>query len=268
MTGPGSGLPLLWQLRVSHFSEKARWALDFKRVDHVRRAPLPGLHMLVALARTGGAATTLPVLELDGERIADSTAVIAALEARFPDRPLYPADPAERQRALALEDHFDEGLGPAARHVVFHELGREPRLLGEIGSYSVTGPLSRATVLLGAYARVFTAARYGVADDDATATAREAVIAALDRLEAELSTGDGEHLVGSGFTVADLTAAALFYPLVNPVGGPLPPGLERPAPLAEFIASIAARPGYRWVEETYRRYRAPATARTAAAPTP
>src|SRR6059058_1859108 len=37
-------LPVLWHFTVSHFNEKARWALDFKRVPHVRRALLPGFH--------------------------------------------------------------------------------------------------------------------------------------------------------------------------------------------------------------------------------
>ena len=34
-------LPVLWHFRISHFNEKARWALDWKRVPHVRRAVLP-----------------------------------------------------------------------------------------------------------------------------------------------------------------------------------------------------------------------------------
>src|SRR6267143_212223 len=38
--------PELHQFRLSHFNEKARWALDFKGVPHVRRSYLPGPHML------------------------------------------------------------------------------------------------------------------------------------------------------------------------------------------------------------------------------
>jgi glutathione S-transferase len=255
MSDSTGALPLLWHLRVSHFSEKVRWALDFKRLPHRRRAPLPGVHMLVALERSRGASPTLPLLELGDARLGDSTAAIAAIERRFPERPLYPADPAARRRALALEELFDEGLGPSARLLVFHELGREPRLLGEVGAYAVPGRIGEATALLGAYARVFTAARYGVAAADAAERGRAGVLAALDRLEAELAAGDGEHLVGESFTVADLTAAALFYPVVGPEGGPLPTDLPRPAPLREFIDGIRDRPGFGWVERTYRRYR-------------
>ena len=34
----------LWHIELSHYSEKARWALDYKGVEHRRRAPLVGLH--------------------------------------------------------------------------------------------------------------------------------------------------------------------------------------------------------------------------------
>jgi glutathione S-transferase len=103
--------PLLWHLPISHFSEKVRWALDWKRVPHRRRVMPPGLHPLAGLMLTGGRGYTMPVLVADGQRIADSTDIIAWLEERFPDRPLYPADPGDRTRALELEDWFDENLG-------------------------------------------------------------------------------------------------------------------------------------------------------------
>ena len=60
---------------------------------------------------TGGSSHTFPVLEIDGRAIGDSSEIIAALEERYPERPLYPADPEQRRRALELEDFFDEELG-------------------------------------------------------------------------------------------------------------------------------------------------------------
>ena len=87
------------------------------------------------------------------------------------------------------------------------------------------------------------------------------MLAALDRLEAELD--GGEYLVGDRFSVADLTAAALLYPLVFPPEGPsVPP----PAGYERFRAPLADRPGYRWVEEMFRRHRSPAPAPVAAEP--
>src|SRR3954470_18763862 len=98
--------PVLWHLKVSHYNEKARWALDYKQVPHVRRAAAPGRHRAIALRLTG--ASTFPVLVLDGEAIGDSTRIIEALERRYPEPPLYPAEHEARRRALEIEDFFDE----------------------------------------------------------------------------------------------------------------------------------------------------------------
>ena len=250
-----SGRPALWHIGVSHFSEKARWALAYKGVEHDRHAPPPGSHVLVALWLTRGAQATFPVLELDGERIGDSTAIIAALERRFPEPALYPEDPRERRAALELEAFYDEQLGPAIRRLVFHELRSERDGYGDLAARTVggalPGPLRR---IGGAYGRAFTSVRFRVAGDEAADVARGKVLAALDSLEAEL--GDGGYLVGGRFTVADLTAAALFYPLVQPREGPwlLDP---IPAGLAEFREPLRSRPGFIWVEEMFRRHRKP-----------
>jgi glutathione S-transferase len=246
--------PTLWQLEISHFSEKARWALDHKGIDHGRRSPLPGGHMMVALWLTRGASKTFPVLELDGRTIADSTDVIAALEERYPERPLYPEGPEQRRRALELEDFFDEELGPYSRLLAFHYLIGEPDLFAEIAVQSVPAPMARAKGLLGAYARGYTSLRFGANSDEAAAVARAKIIAAMDRLEAELETG-GEFLVGDEFSVADLTAASLFFPVVAPENSPVPADQPSPAAFEEFRDGLRDRPGFVWVEETFRRHR-------------
>jgi glutathione S-transferase len=92
--------PILWHLEISHYNEKVRWALDYKGVAHVRRAVTPGLQEL--RARRLRAGRTVPVLEMDGRAIGDSTRIIEEIERRWPEPPLYPADPEERSRALDL----------------------------------------------------------------------------------------------------------------------------------------------------------------------
>lgn len=34
-------VPVLWQLQISHYVEKVRWALDYKRIPHIRRSLVP-----------------------------------------------------------------------------------------------------------------------------------------------------------------------------------------------------------------------------------
>jgi glutathione S-transferase len=252
--------PVLWQIGVSHFSEKARWALAYKEVDHVRRSPLPGMHIPIALWLSRGESPTFPIIELDGRAVTDSTAVIAALEAAFPEPPLYPADPLERARALEIEDFFDEELGPHMRLLPFYELTQEPEMFAQLASESVPGPLRQAKGFIGLYARAYTSVRWGANSEDAAATARAKIVAAMDRLEVELEANGGDYLVGEGFSVADLTAASLFYPLVAPAEGPLPPDTPTPPALERFRDGLSSRPGFLWVEEMFRRHRPPTTA--------
>src|SRR5204863_8794105 len=113
--------PLLWHIPLSHFNEKVRWTLDYKRIPHRRR--VLGADYLVRAWRATGRGT-LPILFLDDRAVGDSTRIIAALEERHPDPALYPRDAVARQRALALEDYLDEQVGPAVRAAIVTPLFR------------------------------------------------------------------------------------------------------------------------------------------------
>jgi glutathione S-transferase len=90
---------------------------------------------------------------------------------------------------------------------------------------------------------------------DAAANSRAKVVAAMDALEREISPSG--YLVGERFTVADLTAAALFYPVARPAQFPyaIVADSDLPDPLRELCDSLLQRPGGRWVADTYRRNR-------------
>jgi glutathione S-transferase len=241
----------LWQLELSHFNEKVRWTLDYKRVNHRRRSLLPGAHALITRRLTGDVDTT-PVLDLDGRMIGDSTRIIAALEARWPEPPLYPLDPVERRRALELEDFFDEQLGPHIRRAVYEVLLERPDIVEPLftrGQPPVARGLFSAgfPILSRAMRRVLNI------NPAAAADSRAATVVAMDRLEAELQPNG--YLVGDGFSVADLTAASLFYPAVLPPQFPYPLVAEVPERGREFIADLAQRPGGRWVADMYARHR-------------
>lgn len=221
--------------------------------------------MVAALALTRGKQNTFPILQLDGRTVGDSTAIIAALEQRYPEPQLYPADPEQRQRALELEEFFDEELGPYARLLPFHELVNKPEIFAEVAADAVPGPLGKVKPVVGLYARAYTSLRFGVRDKAAAQTAREKIVAAMDRIDAELAASDSDYLVGESFSSADLTAASLFYPVVMPPEGPLSPGLPIPPAFERFRDSLRDRPGFAWVEEMFRRHRRPTQAAVASA---
>ena len=73
---------------------------------------------------------------------------------------------------------------------------------------------------------------------------------AFDMIESERAGRD--YLVGDTFTVADLTAAALLYPLVWPPEFPY----ELPEPVRwEFLEPMRDHPALDWIRETWQRHR-------------
>ncbi|MGH2979060.1 MAG: glutathione S-transferase family protein [Solirubrobacterales bacterium] len=242
--------PVLYHIQVSHYNEKARWALDYKGIPHVRKAPPPMFHTAWAFAMTRGA--TFPVLRMNGTTIGDSTRIIEALEQSHPDPPLYPAGPAERARALELEEFFDEELAPHIRRALFAEVTRDREAFAWAAAPSAGRAVHAGFKGTAALAGPLLRMRYGINPETAE-QGWDKTYAALDRLELEL--GGREYLVGDRFTVADLTAASLFHPLVRPAEAQY----QVPEPLPEALVRrrepLASRPGFQWVQEMYRRHR-------------
>jgi glutathione S-transferase len=245
-------LPVLWQVQVSHYVEKVRWALDYKRVPHIRRSLLPGLHAVKTKRLTGDTSTT-PVLSLDGHSIGDSTRIIAQIEERWPRPPLYPEDEAQRRRALELEEFFDEELGPHIRRAFYQELLPHPQLVAPLFTQ---GQPARRILLRAGFPPLRAAMRRRFEiNAESAAASRAKMVAAIDRLERGISPGG--FLVGDSFTVADLTAAALFYPVARPPEFPyaMVADGDLPDSWRHFVDTLAQRPGGKWVGEIYRRHR-------------
>jgi glutathione S-transferase len=248
----------LWHLDVSHYNEKARWALDYKRVPHVRRAVPLGLHLGLALGMTRR--LTLPIVTFDGHAVGDSSAIIAELERRVPEPPLYPAAADERARALALEELFDEELGPQIRaallpHVLAHN---DLALLAA----APDAPALRRALLRPAVpvVRRVLAARYR-ANPSTEVEAMGRTRAMLDRIAAEV--GPSGYMVGDAFSVADLTAAALCFALA-------PEPYLRPVHFAtrqllDLREELAGHPAVAYVAATYERHRLTSPVRRRAA---
>jgi glutathione S-transferase len=97
----------LSQFAASPYCDKIRRVLRYKQVPFtVYEWPL----VEVPLIREKNPAGKLPILEIDGAQIPDSTNIALEVERRFPTPPLLPADPVQRAQVLILEDWADESL--------------------------------------------------------------------------------------------------------------------------------------------------------------
>lgn len=236
-----SETPVLITIPISHYCEKARWALDRAGVRYQERAHLQVIHW-IPVARAGGKKTA-PVLAWGDRVFADSAEIVEEASAKAPaGRSLFPDDPAAATEVRTLQRDFDARLGPEGRRWMYHGLrGRRDIAI----AYGCTGvPAWQRRALPFAYplaARIID--RY-LDVTPATAAQSEAEVRAIFDGVAE-RLGDGRpYLCGERFSAADLTFASLAAPLLMPpeYGVPLPQPEELPAAMAATIRELRAHP--------------------------
>ena len=247
---------VLHQFPMSHYNEKVRWALDWKKIRHRRENYLPGPHAR-AIEKLSGQSST-PVLQLGDDVISGSAAILERLEADYPEPALLPADPSSRREALDLQERFDREVGPATRTALFSVLMNESAYVAKM--FGSPQPAARRLVyrLIFPLARGKVQAAYRTRDADHVAHCEQVTEAALDEV-AERSAATG-YLVGDAFTLADLVCAALLAP----VAGPEHPDMKRPSPRPEAVRRYLERfedhPGVHWVRTVYQTDRLPSVA--------
>jgi len=204
----------LYTFNISHFAEKARWAMDRSGVAYDERVLVPGPHMRT-IKRLGQGATSVPVL-VDGERVIQgSSAIIDHIEERWlaGDGKLTPAEPELAARVRELERWLDAVLGEAARRFFYHHALQHRRFVAPL--FTGRGPWWAKPFFGIAFPVVGERIRrmYEINAETAAADA-ERLLAAYRRLDEMLA--QGPYLVGGRFTRADLTLAALSAPLWRP----------------------------------------------------
>src|SRR3954447_3377128 len=245
-----SARPVLVTIPISHYCEKARWALDRAGVAYEERRHLPAIHR-VAVRRAGG--KTAPVLVCtEGEVICESADIVAWADARAVDeRARIAVDP----EARALADDFEERLGPATRLWVYHELFDHPDLVADAMTAGVPG-WQRHAFRFGHRAIASVVARVLTINDASAAEAEATFRAVFDDTDARLADGR-RYLVGDRFSIADLTFAALAAPLIAPPSPrPRPPLIAPPQYGVRLPPVEALPPGMVDVVREHRETRA------------
>ncbi len=243
----------LYQFWFSHFNEKARWILDYKGVTYERVTFAPGMHFKPMRAVSGQ--TSTPVL-IDGQSnkvVAGATAIGEFVDRAYPERPLLPAPPDERAEALQECAWFDERIGGDHRRALFHFLFEHDR--GAVGALFAIQQARAKRWFYAAAMPVMCPMLRKLDDINAGSAARgeAALSAALERIVKRTSaTG---YLCGDRFSLADLTAAALLFPLVLPEQLSFAiPERARPA-LEAWRDRWQEKPGTEWVRRIFREYR-------------
>jgi len=155
----------------------------------------------------------------DGDyRLSDSTAIITYLEAQYPERPVLPAEPRARGRAVWLDEFTDTIFGASGLKILFNRFVA-PKLLKI--------PFSEERALEG-----------------------EAELPrSLDYIEG-IAPEQG-WLLGEDFTLADISVASMFRSLAYVGHDPKPVSHPR---TAAWYARVGQRPSWQVIaeKEAYR----------------
>ena len=145
----------------------------------------------------------------DGDfSISDSTAIVNYIDAKHPDTPLIPADPANRARAVWFDEFADTILTSAAGPIFFNRIV-SPKFVGKPG------------------------------DDAAAAKGEADMVPVCDYLEGVIRPSG--HLVGDSMTLADIAVAS---PFVNAAHAGFVPDAVAYPKLTAYLAAMHARPSF------------------------
>jgi glutathione S-transferase len=245
---------VLITIPISHYCEKARWALDRAGLAYDERRHLQLLHR-VAVRRAGGGRTA-PVLVCEEGVFGESAEIVAYADRHAPpQRRVYPGEAAAAEAVRALERGFDERLGPHGRAWMYHQLRGRSDIAVAYATAGVPAWQRRALPL--AYPLVARAiARYLDITPDSVAHSELEVRATFDEVGRRLADGR-PYLAGERFTAADLTFAALCAPMLMPpeYGVALPQPEELPAPMAATVRELRDHPAGRHALRMFREER-------------
>ncbi len=239
---------------ISHYCEKARWALERAGMPYREERHVQGVHRIAA--RRAGGGLTVPVLVTPDGAIGESAEILAWVNERTPsEQRLFPSDPAERAEVEGLCRRLDERLGPSGRRLMYVAMLPQRELLLRVNNQGVPRWEDRTMrygwpVITGLVKRVLKIEPGVEVEDLAT------VLGELDFI-AELLDDGRPYLCGERFGAADLTFASLSAPvLVPPIYGvslPQPETLR--SQTAAMIEGAREHPAGRFALKLYSEHR-------------
>ena len=211
MTNRNTAPAILITIPLSHYCEKARWALDRVALPYREEPHAPLLHRLATKRSERG---TVPVLVHGRRRFSDSTEILKHVDTVCGGDLLYPLDADLRRDVDALEERFDKELGPHTRRWAYGQALQQTNSLRSLWARDVP-PLEASVIqVITPLVRRLVRMGYKITPENAQRSL-ERVRGELRQVDDLLSDGR-RFLAGERFTAADLTFAALAAPVLLP----------------------------------------------------
>lgn len=246
--------PVLHVFAISHYCEKARWALDRHGVDYDLRHLTPGGHIQVA-KQIGAPGTSVPLLVTDDGLVHGSSAIIDWAESACTD-PSKRLDPAPElaDECRAVEKRLDDVAGVHVRRSYYSEaLVEYPETVLPIFTHDLAEAERESLESNWDLVRRLMIGAMDLGPEQGLES-RRILAGELDWLDELLSDGR-RHLVGDRLSRADITAASLLAPVARPAEHPSYGRLVIPPGVRAELESWGRRPIVGWVREMYRSHR-------------
>jgi glutathione S-transferase len=227
-------------LPISHYCEKARWALTRLKVPYVEEPHMPPFHRF-ATGQVGGKLT--PVLVTENGAFTDSTDILQYLNEIAPaDAKLYPTDPDLCRKVTELEDLFDEQLGPNTRRWAYFHVINDSKLMQK--RWCIGVPFFERIFFPVVFPTVRSVVKKSMNITPESALEAYETIKSIFEKVGELLSDGRTYLVGNSFSAADLTFAVLAAPIVIPPEHPMYRGdlQELPPKMVSEIYSFRETP--------------------------
>jgi len=246
--------PELYVFAISHYCEKARWALDRVGVDYSLNHLAPGLHRRVS-KKLGLPASSVPILKTGDTVIQGSSAIIDwAEEHRRVGVPSLTPEDDTTDSATAVERRLDDILGVHVRRYFYSEALLEyPQTVKPIFTNDLVGGQKLFLELAWRYIRKIMIDRMDLGSLQGIRS-RQILEQEFDWLDGLLEDGR-QFLAGKQFSRVDITAASLLAPLVKPEKHPTYDMIELPPNVTLDCQNWNKRPCLQWASAMYQEYR-------------
>lgn len=242
---------VLYQFPLSHYCEKARWLLDFKDLEYSVKNLFPATHRVVTLWKANS--TTVPLVKDGKEWIGDSTELAFYLDAKYILRPLLSSNPNLRRQAIILEDLADKAGIHVRRWAYSQALASEQITDLLFNDYPLVKPFKKQLAPL---VKRGIGQAYQV-NPEKGAISLQKMLKTMDDIEEKLIANGGRYLVGDCLSLADISVASLFVPLLALKNTPWETLTPQNELMEQVYQQTLDRPLGQWIMRLYQEERQP-----------
>lgn len=246
-------VPIFYAFAISHYCEKARWALDYLGINYDLRYVAPGEHRQIA-QQLGAPASSVPYLDLGDRVIQGSADIISWAESTPCVNGVRLTPDVDIETAADIEKRADDIAGVHVRRFYYSEaMVEHPATVRPIFMRHM--PLLKKFLIYLGWSKIrkimISRMDLGTAQGNESQSIIEVE---LDWIDAMLVDGRS-YLVGERFSRADLGVASLLSPLILPEEHPTYSNVTHPPRLAVTVSGWRSRPSLCWARDIYAKHR-------------